>query len=36
MGQISGTLPDIFNKFLDEYFAGRVLLDSFDIIFGMI
>jgi excisionase family DNA binding protein len=35
MGQISGTLPDIFKKFLDEYFAGRVLLDSFDMIFGI-
>jgi excisionase family DNA binding protein len=36
MKEISGSLQEIFGKFLFEYFEGRVLLDSFDMIFGMI
>jgi hypothetical protein len=36
MKEIRGSLQEIFEKFLADYFERRVLLDSFDIIFGMI
>jgi len=36
LNEIRGSLQEIFEKFLVDYFERRLMLDSFDMIFGMI